>query len=222
MEPLPTALRPATAHAWAAAGDPAAPARDRWAPSGSALPKGQRRVWRGRSSDSLVAGTGSTGSMRGAQPAVPGRVAGSPLGRARRRLSAASRSYSGSFSFCCCGCWGTTFPRHKHALRASSAPRRFPSVAAFTRALGPVVPRIIVKCLYGKQINLLCKASHYRLGRLRGVFCTGGRCQAGGEPLHCSRLEGWLSGETRGLVAASPRGDFGTFKARQHPPWRQQ
>lgn len=59
-------------------------------------------------------------------------------------------------------------------------PRRFPSVATFARALGPLVPRITVKCLYGQQVNLCCKFSHYRLGRLRGGG-RGGFARVGSE-----------------------------------------
>lgn len=137
-------------------------------------------MWRGRRSDSPAARTGTRGSMWGysrGESAARG-------ARERRGSRAASSGVHGCGRAPLSAAISAAFPSAAAAAREPLSsvtnmpcgqvqpPRRFPSVATFTRALGPLLPRMIVKRLYGQQINVLCKVRRYRLG-LRGVLLRG-------------------------------------------------
>lgn len=176
--PLPAALPSAAApgHAWAAAGDPETFPRDRRAPSGSAgaqgTPEGAEGQAQGlscRDGDPRAnVGCSRVGerSPRCPRETRVGAVPSGGHGCGRAPLSAA---ISAAFPSAAAAAREPLFPFTNMPCGQAQPPRRFPSAATFTRALGPLVPRMIVKCLYGQEINLLSKVSHHRLG-LRGVF----------------------------------------------------
>lgn len=155
---------------------------------------------------------GQCGDIPGRASAARGRrrsraVPSGGHGCGRAPLSAA---ISAAFPSAAAAAREPLFPVTNMPCGQAQPPRRFPSVATFTQALGPLVPRITAKCLY-RQINLPCKVSHYRLGRLR----RGRISRVGSEvgDARTGRTPTLLSRTTRGWEAASPRGGFGRFKA---------
>lgn len=144
--------------------------------------QGTPEGWRGGGRDSPAAGTGTRGSVwgvpgAGAQPAVPGagEGGGQSLGGPGCGRAPLSAAIPAAFPAAAAAAAREPLsPVTNVPCGRAQPPQRFPSVATFTRALGPLVPREIVKCLLGQEINLLCKVSHCRLG-LRGVYCAGGR-----------------------------------------------